>query len=261
MLLKLDLQLFAEDDVLDIDAELAAFEAEWQDGSEGLESEETEGQESETEPEGEPTTQEETEEVIPNPNDEDAEKRSRAFADLRRQADENRKYADFINRLAQDSGVTPDDILARYQERQLQAEAEQNQVPLDFYRETQETKSELTQLKEQLRAERMDAQIEAVKAKYGADDDSIRSAFAEMLDSGIDPRVQDNVNFEKFYRAANLDSIIQKEVENARQKDLENKKQRQTSAAIGNGTSVSPSSGDLTDEEFDAILAKMDLKL
>jgi hypothetical protein len=115
--------------------------------------------------------------------------------------------------------------------------------------------------KEQLRAERMETQIESVKAKYGADDNAIRAAFEEMLDSGIDPRVTDNVNFEKFYRAANLESIIQKEVENARQKDLANKKQRQTSAAIGNGTSVSPSSDGLSDDEFDEILKGMDIRL
>jgi hypothetical protein len=107
----------------------------------------------------------------------------------------------------------------------------------------------------------METQIESVKAKYGADDNAIRAAFEEMLDSGIDPRVTDNVNFEKFYRAANLESIIQKEVENARQKDLANKKQRQTSAAIGNGTSVSPSSDGLSDDEFDEILKNMDIRL
>jgi K+-transporting ATPase c subunit len=259
MLLDLDLQLFADgEDDLDLDSMMAEFETEWNDEDDDTEVE----TETEVEPEPEQTDDEpEQEQENPNPNDEDADKRNRAFADLRRQADENKKYADFISRLAQDSGVSPEEILNRYQERQLEAEAEQQQVPVEFLKESRETQSELTQLKEQLRAERMETQIESVKSKYGADDNAIRAAFEEMFDSGIDPRVTDNVNFEKFYRAANLESIIQKEVENARQKDLANKKQRQTSAAIGNGTSVSPSSDGLSDDEFDEILKNMDIRL
>jgi K+-transporting ATPase c subunit len=259
MLLDLDLQLFADgEDDLDLDSMMAEFETEWNDEDDDTEVE----TETEVEPEPEQNDDEtEQEQENPNPNDEDADKRNRAFADLRRQADENKKYADFISRLAQDSGVSPEEILNRYQERQLEAEAEQQQVPVEFLKESRETKSELTQLKEQLRAERMETQIESVKSKYGADDNAIRAAFEEMFDSGIDPRVTDNVNFEKFYRAANVESIIQKEVENARQKDLANKKQRQTSAAIGNGTSVSPSSDGLSDDEFDEILKNMDIRL
>jgi hypothetical protein len=262
MLLDLDLQLFADgEDDLDLDSMMAEFETEWNDEEEDSNEPDQQNDEAlETEPE---QTDDETEQEQenPNPNDEDADKRNRAFADLRRQADENKKYADFISRLAQDSGVSPEEILNRYQERQLEAEAEQQNVPVDVLKRLNTLEQENNFTKEQLRAERMETQIESVKSKYGADDNAIRAAFEEMLDSGIDPRVTDNVNFEKFYRAANLESIIQKEVENARQKDLANKKQRQTSAAIGNGTSVSPSSDGLSDDEFDEILKNMDIRL
>jgi hypothetical protein len=112
-----------------------------------------------------------------------------------------------------------------------------------------------------MRAEKMDAQINSVVDKYGANDDSIREAFKYMVETGIDPRTADNIDFEKFYRAANLDNIIQKEVANARQADLENKKKRQESASIGNGTSVSPSSGDLSDDDFDSIMKSLDMRL
>jgi hypothetical protein len=263
MLLNLDLQMFADgEEDLDLDSMMAEFEAEWteEETNEPDHSEESETDEA-LDSEGEPTTQEETEEKTPNPNDEDTDKRNRAFADLRRQAEENKKYADFISRLAQDSGVSPEEILNRYQERQLQAEAEQQNVPVDVLKRLNTLEQENSETKEALRAERMEAQIESVKAKYGADDNTIKAAFEEMLDAGIDPRVQDNVNFEKFYRAANLDSIIQKEVENARQKDLANKKERQQSASIGNGTSVSPSSDVLSDEDFDAELARLGIRL
>lgn len=259
MLLDLDLQMFADgEEDLDLDAELAAFEAEWQDDEVGGETTESETETVEEETE----TVEETEEIQPevNPNDEDAEKRNRAFAEMRRERDEARKYADFIQQLAEEGGVTPEEILNRFQDRKLQAEAERQKVPVEFLKESRETKSELGQLKDQLRAERIEAQIQSVSSKYGANDDAIRDTFKYMMESGIDPRIQDNVDFEKFYRAANLDSIIQKEVENARQKDLEDKKKRQESASVPNGSSVSPStSGELSDEEFDEIAKRMDL--
>jgi hypothetical protein len=258
MLLNLDLQMFADgEEDLDLDSMMAEFEAEWTEEDVEADTEvETESEDTE-----ESTEEDQQTEETPNPNDEDTDKRNRAFADLRRQAEENKKYADFISRLAQDSGVSPEEILNRYQERQLQAEAEQQNVPVDVLKRLNTLEQENSETKEALRAERMEAQIESVKAKYGADDNTIKAAFEEMLDAGIDPRVQDNVNFEKFYRAANLDSIIQKEVENARQKDLANKKERQQSASIGNGTSVSPSSDVLSDEDFDAELARLGIRL
>jgi hypothetical protein len=260
MLLDLDLQLFADgEDDLDLDSMMEEFESEWNDEDEVEETEESTPTDNESQDaeEQEDTQSEET----TNPNDSDEHKRNQAFQTLRQQAEENKKYADFISRLAQDSGVSPEEILNRYQERQLEAEAEQQNVPVDVLKRLNTLEQENNFTKEQLRAERMETQIESVKSKYGADDNAIRAAFEEMLDSGIDPRVTDNVNFEKFYRAANLESIIQKEVENARQKDLANKKQRQTSAAIGNGTSVSPSSDGLSDDEFDEILKNMDIRL
>lgn len=250
-----------ERDELDLDSMLEEFENEWVDEEvEGEESTEVEQEADDEVEETEETPAEETE-TQPNPNDDDAEKRNRAFADLRRQAEENRKYADFIQRLAQDSGVTPEEILNRYQERQMQAQAEQQGVPVEFFKESRETAQRLAQLEENMRAQQFDAQVEAAKSKYGADDTTIRATIEDMFRSGVDPRTQD-VDFDKWYRAANLETIIQKEVENARQKDLENKKQRQESAAIGNGTSVSPSTGnDWSDDDFNAELARLGLRL
>jgi hypothetical protein len=261
-MLKLNLQMFAEgedDNDLDIDSMLAEFEEEWEDEESADETPEVEESEEVEEVEGEPTTQ--TEEETPNPNDENEDKRNRAFADLRRENEANKKYAQFIQKLAEEGGVTPDDLLARYEERNLQAEAERQNIPVELLKRQNSTESELAQLKDQMRAERMDAQINKVVDKYGADDDSIRSAFQYMAETGLDPRTADNVDFEKFYRAANLDSIIQKEVANAKQQDLENKKKRQESASIGNGKSVSPSSGDLSDDDFDSIMKSLDMRL
>lgn len=258
-LLDLDLQMFAEgedDNDLDIDSMLEEFEAEWED-SEDEESTEDDSTEDVQEVE---ETEEQTEET-PNPNDDDFDRRNRAFADLRRENEANKKYAQFIQRLAEEGGVSPDDLLARYEERNLQAEAQRQQVPVELLKRQTATESELTTLKEQMRAEKIDAQINQVISKYGENEDAIRGTFQYMMETGIDPRTAENVDFEKFYRAANLDNIIQKEVETARQRDLEDKKKRQTNASIGNGTSVSPSSGEMSDDEFDAELARLGIRL
>jgi hypothetical protein len=260
MLLKLDLQLFADgEDDLDIDSMLAEFEEEYEEPGEDLDTEEID-----TEDEGEPTTQEEDQteetETQPNPNDEDADKRNRAFADMRRELETAKKYADALKRIAEEGGVNPDELLERYEERRLQAQAEQTGVPVEFLQKQTATEARLQQLEENLRAERIDAQVNQAIEKYGATDDDIRGTFQYMMESGVDPRVAENIDFEKFYRAANLDKIIQKEVENARQTDLENKKKRQESASIGNGTSVSPSNNELTEDEFNAELERLGIR-
>ena len=246
---------------LDFDSMLSEFESEWEESTEevtGDDQEVEETDDSQTEEEAE-TDETETEEE-PNPNDDDEHKRNQAFAELRKQADENRKYAEFISRLAKDSGTTPDEILSRYQERQVEEQAERQGVPVEHLQKLNATETRLSQLEEQLFAERLNNQVEGVLSKYGNDENAVRSTFEYMAQSGIDPRIQ-QVDFEKLYRAANLDHIIKKEVEKSRQQDLSDKKKRQESASIGNGTSVSPSKGEMSDEDVDAILAKFDIKI
>lgn len=247
---------------LDFDSMLSEFESEWEESTEevtGDDQEVEETDDSQTEETEEETDETETEET-PNPNDDDEHKRNQAFAELRKQADENRKYAEFISRLAKDSGTTPDEILSRYQERQVEEQAERQGVPVEHLQKLNATETRLSQLEEQLFAERLNNQVEGVLSKYGNDENAVRSTFEYMAQSGIDPRVQ-QVDFEKLYRAANLDHIIKKEVEKSRQQDLSDKKKRQESASIGNGTSVSPSKGEMSDEDVDAILAKFDIKI
>jgi hypothetical protein len=251
-----------EDD-LDLDSMLEEFENEWEDNSDSDEVDldtEVEGEEV-GEPDADEIEESEDEEVDePNPNDEDEHRRNQAFRELRQQAEENKKYADFIQRLAQDSGVSPEEILTRYQERQMEEQAERQGVPVEHLKKLNDTESRLAQLEEQLFAERFNAQVDSVVAKYGNDENLIKNTFEYMHQAGIDPKTQ-QIDFEKLYRAANLDSIIEKEVAKARQTDLENKKKRQDSASIGNGTSVSPSTGDVSDEFVDEMLKKFDIKI
>jgi hypothetical protein len=260
MLLKLDLQRFSdgEDETLDFDSMLADFESEW--NEEDSTTEETVEQEEETQDDTTSSEEETQEETKADPNDSDESKRNRAFADLRRQAEENKRYADFIAKLAEQGGTTPEDILKRYEDMQLEQQAEKEKVPVEMLKRQTATESELAQLKEQLTTERLNTQVDAVKTKYNITDDDVKNTFQYMFESGVDPRTTP-VDFEKFYRAANLDTIIQKEVEAARQKDLEDKKARQEAAAVPNGNSATQTTGDLSDEEVDALLAKMGIRI
>lgn len=248
---------------LDLDSMLEEFENEWEDNSDDVEVDlDNEVDDEEVgEPEVDETEESDDEEVDePNPNDEDEHKRNQAFRDLRQQNEEFKKYADFIQRLAEDSGVKPEEILSRYQEKQMEEQAEKQGVPVEHLKKLNDTESRLAQLEEQLFAERFNTQVDSVVAKYGNDENLIKNTFEYMHQAGIDPKVQ-QIDFEKLYRAANLDSIIEKEVAKARQTDLENKRKRQDSASIGNGTSVSPSSGDISDDFVDEMLKKFDIKI
>lgn len=264
MLMKLNLQLFADgEDDLDLDSMLEEFNNEWPDEEVEETSTET-AEETETVEEAEEETESEDvshETKEDKPLESDEEKRNKAFAELRRERDEAKRFADFIKRMADDNGVAPEDILKRYDEKRLEVQAEKDGVPLDVLKRINALETENKEVKEREAAARLDAQIQSVMTKYNADDNAIKATFEEMFKAGVDPRTSSNVDFEKFYKAANFDSIVQAEIEKARQADLANKKKRQTDAVPPNGNSVTQSDGDLSDEEVDSILAKMDIKI
>lgn len=181
------------------------------------------------------------------------DRQNKAFAELRRQAEENKKFADFVNALATDAGVKPEEVLNRYQERRVQAEAEKQGVPVEVIQRLNALETENATMKEQTLGEDLDNQIKSVIDKYGIknDDPTLAETFADMLRNGVDPRMQ-KVDFEKFYRAANFDRLVQMEVEKTRQTDLDAKKKRQEQAAIPNGSSATQSDDILDQAAKDA---------
>jgi hypothetical protein len=176
------------------------------------------------------------------------DKQNKAFAELRRKAEENEKAKQFLQQLANEAGVSEEEILNRYSQRALQAEAEKNNVPVEVMQRIKTLEEENRTVKESAVAERMDKQIRATIDKYGATDEDIRATFTEMLNSGVDPRTNPNVDFEKFYKAANFDKILENKVKEAQQTSLSQKKKRQAQAAIPNGTSTTqPGTSDIDD--------------
>lgn len=240
----------------DYNAIAAEFDAAWEEApqlqeemTDEIETTEeiTEDEEVETETDDEQLEEENTE--VPTED----EKRNKAFAELRRQAEDNKKAADFLQRLASQSGMSPEEVLQRFESRVLEDEAKQNNVPVEVMERLKNLEQENSLFKEQTVAQKMDRQIQDVITKYNATEDDIRSTFEEMFQSGVDPRINPNVDFEKFYKAANFDKILESKVNESKQKSLEQKKQRQQQAAIPSGTGVTQTGNSDTAE-----LAKKD---
>jgi hypothetical protein len=232
---------------VDLDQMQQEFEQNWIEDNEQTDIE-TQDEVVETPPIEEDEIQEETEEETPQIHEDDAQKRNAAFAELRRKAQENEKYATFIQKLAEQSGTTPEEILQRYEEKRLEEEAEKQQVPIDVLKRIQSLEQENQSVKEQAFATRFNAQVESTIEKYGASEADVQATFQYAAENGIDFR-QSNISFEAVHKMAHLDSIVEKQVQQSRQKELEEKKQRQLSSALPSGSSVSQTSDEPSEED------------
>lgn len=198
-------------------------------------------------------TSEETEEVSSEETTAKENKSNQAFAELRRKAAENEKAADFLNKLANQSGMTPEEVLKRFEKKQLEDTAQKNGVPVEVMERIQKLEQENSSFKEENIAQKMDTQINDVISKYSATEEEIQATFEEMFRAGVDPRENPNADFEKFYKAAHFDKILEAKVNESKQESLSQKKKRQQQAAIPNGTSVTQ-----TDNSDTTDLAKQD---
>ncbi|MER2141048.1 MAG: hypothetical protein ABS902_05345 [Priestia megaterium] len=242
-------------DQFDFDAIAAEFDANYaEDATETVEDAETveekpetetvettEQTETEVEPDETNTQTDDSEETETQQPPAEDEKRNAAFAELRRKAQEGEQASAFLHKLAEQSGLSPEDVLKRFEEQSLAAEAQQQNVPVDVLKRIKALEQENSSFKEQTATERMNTQVESVISKYGATDDDIRATFEEMFKAGLDPRTNDQANFESFYKAVNHEKIVAAEVAKAQQNSLANKKKRQEQAAIPTGTGTTQS--------------------
>ena len=186
------------------------------------------------------------------------DKQNQAFAELRRKAQENEKYAALVQRMAEQAGTDPDEIVKRFEERALELEAQNQGVPVEVVQRLKTLEEENKTVKEAAIAEKLDKQIQQTIKEYGATDDEIKATFEEMFRSGVDPRTNPNADFEKFYKAAHLDKILEQKVNEAKQTSLSQKKKRQSQAAIPNGTGTSQQGSsdidDLVKQDVNSIL-------
>lgn len=189
---------------------------------------------------------------------------NRAFAEMRRKLREAEKAQKFLEKIAQDSGVTLDQLMEIYEQRRIEQEAQKTGVPVDVYRRLQALEEENRQIKKQSQLDRFFSQVDTVKQKYGLDNEAIDRTFQYIGSKGLfDPDTKvPIIDFEDAYFLANRDDLIKKKAEEARQQMLAEKKRRQQQAAIphgGNAPSAAAQSVEWTDEEVEKQLAKLGL--
>jgi hypothetical protein len=214
---------------------------------EDLDTEETETEEvEETEVE---------EEESPQIHNEDEHKRNEAFKNLRVQAQENQKYADFIQQLAEQNGVSPQEIIERFEQRKLEEQAEKENVPVDVLKRLNSLEEENRSIKEHSFANSFNSEVDRVVSENNLSNEEVQSVFSYMHEKGYVVDGKPTVPFEDAFFLANRQNIIQREVEKTRQQELSEKKKRQTSSALPSGNNVSQT--DDIDAEVDAYIKSL----
>lgn len=252
-MLKTNLQFFGDDD-FDLESFQAEFESNWTDEPiEELEETEDIVYEEVENPVEEPEVPNEVEPSETEPQEEtpqfQTQKQNEAFANMRKQMQEAKKYQDFLARIAEESGTSPEDLMKQYEERQLEQQAEQRGVPVDILKRLNALETENKTVKEQAFAEKFNMQVESTKEKYKLNDEDLGKVFDYMAQNGLDPQ-QVPIRFEDAYFLANRDNILKQTEEKAKQSYLAEKKKRQNSSAPPIGTSDSPNNPDsVSDEE------------
>mgnify|MGYP001217428593 FL=1 len=203
--------------------------------------------------ESEEANEQESEQQTMNEEEDEDEvaKRNRAFAELRRRAERNEKYAEAIRRIAERAGVDPDTIVERIRQKELEQEAQEKKVPVEILQRLKALEEENQRIREQTIAQQMQLQIEEVQKKFNATDQDIRDTFAYMLKAGIDPR-EVPVDFEAFFKAAHFDRLLEQERKKAEQEFFSKKKERQEKAAA----STHDGSAALSDDDIEAQIDK-----
>jgi hypothetical protein len=264
-MLNMNLQFFAEgDEPVDTGFDLEAFEQEFNENWKEEDETSTEKTPDEDEPE--------TTDVVDNDEDNDEvdessdeskdqtdeleEKKEKvlqtpeqneAFKKMRLQLEEAKKKASLVDKIAEQNGISSEEVLKQYEESLIKKQAEEQKIPVDVLKRLNDLESQNSQMQYQSFATSFNSQVEKVKSDNNLTDDDIFAVMDFMKDNQLNPQT---VKFEHAYFLANKDSIIQKQIEKTRQQELSDKKKRQQSSAIPNDGSASP-----TDDVGDEVLA------
>lgn len=172
----------------------------------------------------------------------DEQKRNRAFADLRRERDEAKRQADFLQRIAEENGTTVEEMERRYTESRLEEEAETQGVPVEVLQRIQQLEQENQIIKNQTFSERFNKEVEQTIEKYKASTEEIEATMAYAGQNGlVDAMQAGNLSFDAIHRMTHFDAIMERQVQTALQTNLTQKKKRQQEAPLAQGAVASPS--------------------
>jgi hypothetical protein len=262
---KINLQFFAEgDEPEDTSFDLEAFEQEfnenWKEEDEP-QTEETTDEDGESEVTDSTDTDENSDEVDEQSTEdqtdelevEDKKKvlqtpeQNEAFKKMRLQLEEAKKKASLVDKIAEQNGISSEEVLKQYEESLIKKQAEEQKIPVDVLKRLNNQENEISQMKYQSFATSFNSQVEKVKSDNNLTDDEIFAVMDYMKDNQLNPQT---IKFEDAYFLANKETFVQKQIEKTRQQELSDKKKRQQSSAIPNDGSASP-----TDSVGDEVLA------
>lgn len=184
---------------------------------------ETEGDPAPTDPE--PTETETTPEPAPTPA-------NRAFAEMRVKTQKYEKILKSLGNLlgAQDPN-DPDAILNLVQEKVLQAQAKQQNIPVELLQKLDLLEAESQERQKAALTQQALIGFQNVKNQFGLDDKGLDAFADELAQKGINPFAQ-QIDLVKVYRDFHFEDIIAKEV----QKAVEAERQRALKAATESTT-------------------------
>lgn len=247
LLLPLNLQFFA-DGIDNFDFE--TFDANWNqqleiEGQEEIE-EQSDDLDHDDELETELEDDDEQDEVPDDVNSDDEQKRNAAFADMRRERDQYKQQQEWIKQLAAESGLSVEELKARYEEQQLEKQAQEKGVPVDVLKRLTSLEEENKSMKEQTQSEKFNASVIATLEKYNSDDEGFDRTVEYAHENGIFDAVANGlIPFESAFRLAHMDDMVNEAKQNAIQENLSQKKKRQQEAAPPNGGTTPPAGDDI----------------
>lgn len=196
------------------------------------------------EPTGDPTLAADPEPTpTPEPTPEPANsKTNRAFAEMRIRTQQYEKTLKSLGELlgAQDTS-NPENLLNLVQERIVQAQAKQQNIPVEILQKLNMLESEAQRNQQQAIQQQALVGFQTVKNQFGLDDAGLDKFAEELASQGINPFAQP-VDLIKTYRDIHWQDIMQKEI----QKAVEVERQRALKAATQSTTPSSTTGGAAT---------------
>ena len=256
----LDLQFFSAFDNVDVNGIMEELDNEYQEEiSPSGEQDQAEEEIQETELHEQDPSSEESDgegQAQAQPNLANDDERNRAFAELRRERDRLAQEAMFLQKIAEDSGMTVEQIKEQYEQSRLQKESEERGIPVDVLKRLNTLEQENNAVKQQFTAERFNREAESTIQKYQASQEQVESTFRYIAENGMKDLVMSGaVPFEQAFKLANLDNLVDSAKKNAVQEDLSKRKQRQQQAQLPVDSAGASSADDDLDAMVDADVA------
>lgn len=172
-------------------------------------------------------------------------KASAAFAKMRT---ENKKLSNTIAQIAEALGIDAagGDISDNLLELATQKLAEKKELPVEVYKELNNTKEQLNKLQQAQNIETARGKLDDIKNKYNLKPQDL-GKFLDMIEAeGINPIADPMIDLEYHYYRLNKDAILADVKEKARQEAIKN-----SSAGNGNKPSKLSSKSKPTDDKDD----------